>query len=219
MKIETTADLERIDFARGNGLVPVITQHARTGEVLMLAWSNREALERSLRERTMWYWSRSRQQLWHKGETSGNSQQLVALFLDCDADTILAHVDPAGPSCHTGDWSCFAGPPLLASLQETITRRARLDAATSSYTRKLLNNENLRLKKLGEEAVELALACGAGDADQVAEEAGDLFYHMLVACNAAGVTLDRVLGALERRRSAARPADQQAVEQQQHDRT
>ena len=115
MRIASPADLDRIDFARSNGLVPVIAQHARTGEVLMVAWANRQALERTLADGHMWYWSRSRGVLWRKGESSGNVQRLAGLWLDCDADTVLAHVEPAGPSCHTGEWSCFGAPPTLAA--------------------------------------------------------------------------------------------------------
>lgn len=210
MRIDGSADLDTIDFSRTGGIVPVVAQHARTGEVLMLAWADRGALERSLDERRMWYWSRSRERLWLKGETSGNVQALVALHGDCDSDAILALVHPSGPSCHTGDWSCFGGVPVMPALAAVIAERA---AAGDGYTGRLLGDENLRLKKLGEESVELALACARGDADAAAAEAADLLYHALVACAATGVTLDDVLAVLESRRgSAARSADQNAVD-------
>lgn len=217
MRIVESTDLDRVDFEKAAGLVSVIAQHARTGEVLMAAWANREALERTLAEGRMWYWSRSRAELWRKGDRSGNAQRVVGLWLDCDGDTVLAHVDPTGPSCHTGEWSCFSAPPTLAGLQEILALRAAGQGVEASYTRRLLADENLRLKKLGEEAVELALACRDGDGERTAEEAADLMYHLLVACLAADVSVDDVLVALDRRRSAALAADQHAVQQQQDD--
>lgn len=198
MRIDEPRQLDQLDFSKANGLMPVIAQHARTGEVLMLAFADREALERMLRERRMWYFSRSRNTLWLKGETSGNTQTLVSLHADCDRDSVLALVQPSGPSCHTGDWSCFDGPPTLARLAGVIADRAR-SAEPDSYTARLLADANLRLKKLGEEAVELAIACQTGDGATAANEAGDLFYHALVACAAAGVTLDDILSVLATR--------------------
>lgn len=183
------------------GLIPVIAQDVRTGEVLMMAWSNREALERTLAQRRMWYWSRSRACLWRKGDTSGNHQVLVSLHTDCDADVVLAMVVPAGPACHTGSDSCFETGPVLRRIGDVI--RERMAAGDdSSYTRRLLADDNLRLKKLGEEAVELALACASGDRERVASEAADLLYHTLVACAAAGMTEADLLGELVKRRAA-----------------
>lgn len=196
---DTATLLDAIDFERGNGLVPIITQHALTGEVLMLAYADREALRRTLDERVMWYWSRSRSELWKKGATSGNIQHLISLHRDCDSDAMLARVIPSGPTCHTGEWSCFGAPPTLAALDATIAERAQSGAG---YTGKLLGDANLRLKKLGEEAIELALACERGESARAAEEAADLLYHALVACHAAGTTLSDVLRALEERRKA-----------------
>ncbi|MHB1167684.1 MAG: bifunctional phosphoribosyl-AMP cyclohydrolase/phosphoribosyl-ATP diphosphatase HisIE [Longimicrobiales bacterium] len=232
MKILTAADLDGLDFTRGDGLITVVVQHARTGVVLMLAHANRAALERTLEQGEMWFWSRSRSELWHKGATSGNTQRLIALHADCDSDAVLALVEPAGPACHTGAESCFDGRPTLPALAAVIGARrtavedARRGSAASgnaqseqSYTARLLTNENLRLKKLGEEAIELALACRAQDATAASDEAADLVYHVLVACAAAGVELDDVLRVLERRRSAAAPSEEQPVYQQQHDRT
>jgi phosphoribosyl-AMP cyclohydrolase / phosphoribosyl-ATP pyrophosphohydrolase len=200
MRITEAAQLDGIDFGKAGGLVPVVTQHAHSGEVLMLAYGSRESLGRTLTEGEMWYWSRSRGELWRKGDTSGNVQRLVSLHLDCDGDAVVARVLTSGPSCHTGDWSCFAAPPTLAALDATIAERAA--AGGGSYTQRLLADGNLRLKKLGEEAVELALACERGQRDRVAEEAADLLYHVLVACRAAGVTAAAVLAELEGRRGA-----------------
>jgi phosphoribosyl-ATP pyrophosphohydrolase/phosphoribosyl-AMP cyclohydrolase len=205
----TTMDATLLDALRfdARGLVPVIAQHALTGEVLMLAWADRAALERTLDERVMWYWSRSRNALWKKGETSGNVQRLVSLHHDCDSDALLARVLPDGPTCHTGAWSCFAAPPTLAALDATIEERTRSGAG---YTGRLLGDGNLRLKKLGEEAVELALACGRGDVEGVAEEGADLLYHVMVACRAAGVPTAAVLAVLEQRAGRALSASDDA---------
>jgi phosphoribosyl-AMP cyclohydrolase / phosphoribosyl-ATP pyrophosphohydrolase len=189
--------LDALDFDRAGGLLPVVTQHALTGEVLMLAYTNRAALERTLAEQVMWYWSRSRAALWRKGETSGNVQRVVSLHPDCDADALLARVLPAGPSCHTGAWSCFDAAPTLRALADVITARVE---KPEGYTGRLLADANLRLKKLGEEAVELALSCQRQDTAAVAEEAADLLYHVLVACRGAGVKLEDVLAVLEERR-------------------
>jgi phosphoribosyl-AMP cyclohydrolase / phosphoribosyl-ATP pyrophosphohydrolase len=195
--------LERVDFEKGGGLVPVIAQDHRTGQVLMLGYADREALERSLETGLLTFRSRSRDRLWTKGETSGNVLRIVELQPDCDGDTVLALVDPAGPACHTGAVSCFPAAPTLPDLAATLTARRAADPATS-YTARLLADRNHRLKKLGEEAVELAVACADGDRDRVAEEAADLVYHVLTACLAADVELSDVLGALRDR--AGRPS-------------
>ncbi|HEX7118402.1 MAG TPA: bifunctional phosphoribosyl-AMP cyclohydrolase/phosphoribosyl-ATP diphosphatase HisIE [Longimicrobiales bacterium] len=233
MRIDTPSDIGTLDFESGGGLIPVVAQHAWTGEVLMLAYANCEALARTLETGEMWYWSRSRGRLWHKGETSGNVQRVVSLHADCDGDAVVARVVPTGPSCHTGDWSCFAAAPPLAALARVLAERAARAAADArapsppagtsavpgvveatgapaagapatapragSYTARLLRDRNLRLKKLGEEAVELAMACADGDRERAAEEAADLVYHALVAALGAGAAPDDVLAALERR--------------------
>jgi phosphoribosyl-ATP pyrophosphohydrolase/phosphoribosyl-AMP cyclohydrolase len=206
MKLGDASGLDAIDFGKGDGLVPVVAQHACTGELLMLGFADRQALERTLADGVMWYFSRSRRTLWKKGETSGYVQRVLSLHADCDADTVLARVLPAGPTCHTGAWSCFAAPPTLAALDEVIAARAA-DPGARGYTRRLLDDANLRLKKLGEEAVELALACERGERERVADEAADLLYHVLVACRAAGVTAADVLGRLEERRGVSAAAD------------
>ncbi|NVJ21485.1 MULTISPECIES: bifunctional phosphoribosyl-AMP cyclohydrolase/phosphoribosyl-ATP diphosphatase HisIE [Myxococcus] len=200
-------DLDRLDFTKGGGLVTVVTQDARTGDVLMVAHADREALERTLATGQMHYRSRTRG-LWHKGATSGNTQQVVSLRADCDGDAVLARVEKAGPACHTGDVTCF-GPgseDALASLDATLAERAaRPDAPGEkpSYTRRLLADRNLRLKKLGEEAAELVTACADSDAGRAAEEAADLLYHLLVAVRPLGLSLEDVKAVLARR--AAKP--------------
>lgn len=194
MIIDDAAQLELLDFAKAGSVIPVVTQHAHTGDVLMLAFATRDAVERTLAERVMWYWSRSRGELWRKGDTSGNVQHLVSLHADCDHDTLLARVLPAGPACHTGAPNCFDTAPTLSHLDTVIADRARTTG--DSYTQRLLADPNLRLKKLGEEAAELVIACANADTQRVAEEAADLLYHSLVACRAAGVGLEDVLGVL-----------------------
>ena len=198
MRIQRPQDLAQLAFDEGGGLVPVVAQHVRTGEVLMLAYASREALERTLESGDLVLWSRSRGELWHKGASSGNTQRVVALFADCDQDAVLALVEPAGPACHTGDWTCFGGLPTIPALAEVLDSRVE-NMPEGSYTTRLLADLNLRTKKLGEEAVELATACALTDHVRAAEEAGDLVYHALVACRALGVSAADVLGALERR--------------------
>jgi phosphoribosyl-ATP pyrophosphohydrolase/phosphoribosyl-AMP cyclohydrolase len=192
------AGLGALDFAKGGGLVPVIAQHDLTGEVLMLGYASREALERSLEDRLLTFHSRSRGALWTKGETSGNRLRVVALHVDCDHDAVLARVRPDGPACHTGARSCFGAPPTLAALADRLEAR-RTASPGSSYTARLLADRNQRLKKLGEEATELAVACADGDIERVRQEAADVVYHVLVAAMAAGVRLEQVLETLAER--------------------
>ncbi len=198
MRIHSAQDLDALAFEKAGGLVPVVAQHVRTGEVLMLAYANREALEKTLESGQLVLWSRSRAELWQKGATSGNSQRVVALFADCDADAVLALVEPAGPACHTGDWTCFGGLPTIPALAQVLDDRVE-NMPEGSYTTRLLSDLNLRTKKLGEEAVELATACALSDHLRAAEEAGDLVYHVLVACRALGISAAEVLGVLEGR--------------------
>lgn len=198
-------DIDTLDFAKGGGLVTVVTQDAMTGVVLMVAHGDREALEKTVETGEMHYHSRTRG-LWHKGFTSGNTQRVVSLTPDCDRDSVLARVTPSGPACHTLDQSCFGSTALSAdafgTLSATIESRVQaggVDAGSSSYTRKLFGDRNLRLKKIGEETAELLTACADGDRERMSEEAADLFYHVLVALRSEGVTLDDVRGVLARR--------------------
>ena len=195
-----TFDLDQLDFTKSGGLVTIVTQDVATGAVLMVAHADREALEHTLRTGEMHYRSRSRG-LWHKGGTSGNVQRVVSLTADCDADAILARVVPAGPACHNGTTSCFRDEAVqadvFATLDATITSRMQhRDETTTSYTQRLLGDRNLRLKKLGEEAVELATACVDGDVERATEETADLLYHALVALRAVGGSLDGVRAVL-----------------------
>lgn len=201
--------LSELDFSKLNDLVTVVTQDAQTGAVLMVAQADREALERTIVTGEMHYRSRSRG-LWHKGATSGNVQRLLSLTADCDGDTVLARVIPAGPACHTGAQTCFGTDD---SRSPTGNVFHRLDAviaergATSgeipeSYTRRLLADRNLRLKKLGEECAELIAACADGNREGAIGEGADLIYHVLVALRAVGVSLQDVSVELARREKA-----------------
>ncbi len=197
-------DLDALDFAKGGGLVSVVAQDARTAAVLMIAFADREALERTIATGEMHYRSRSRG-LWHKGATSGNVQRVISLTPDCDRDAVLARVIPAGPSCHTGTATCFGSgsSDALGTLDATIAERAAAGGVGGpGYTRQLLGDRNLRLKKLGEEASELVTACADGDAARATEETADLVYHALVALRAVGGSLDDVRRVLDER---ARP--------------
>jgi len=194
--------LDRLDFEKGGGLVTVIAQDASTGAVLMVAFADRAALERTIESGELHLFSRTRGP-WRKGETSGNVMRVESLAADCDGDAVLARVRPAGPACHTGSRSCFGEEALaadtLAALDRVIAARAVAPSA-GSYTAELLANRNRRLKKLGEEAAELVAACADGDATRASAEAADLLYHALVALRALGAGWDQVRAALAARR-------------------
>lgn len=194
-------DLGALDFAKGGGLVTVVAQDAATGAVLMVAHADREALEKTIATGDMHYRSRTRG-LWRKGDTSGNVQRVVSLTADCDGDAVLAVVRTAGPACHTGSVSCFGdgtGCDPFSRLDAVIERRAGDESAASSYTRRLLADRNLRLKKLGEECAELVVALADGEVDRAVQEAADLTYHVLVALRAEGVRLGAVGSVLDDR--------------------
>lgn len=198
----TAFDPASLDFAKGQGTVTVVTQDATTGRVLMVAHADREAIEKTLETGEMHYTSRTRG-LWHKGATSGNTQKVVSLSADCDRDAVVARVNPAGPACHTGSVSCFenAGWDVMSDLDQVITSRAESPDQGTSYTQRLLGDRNLRLKKLGEEATELAVACADGDAERATEEAADLIYHAMTALRSIGVGFADVQRVLSSRHS------------------
>ena len=187
-------------------LLPCIVQDARTGEVLTLAYMNDESLRRTRETGEMWFWSRSRQELWHKGERSGNVQRVKELRLDCDEDAILALVEPAGPACHTGERTCFHNGELepvpaeaLANLARTIADR-REAAPEGSYTATLLADPELAARKVGEEAEEVVRAARDESDERVAEEAADVLYHLAVLLAGRGVELADVYEVLNGRR-------------------
>lgn len=189
------------------GLVPCVVQACDTGEVLTLAYMNAEALARTRATGELHLYSRSRDQLWHKGETSGNVQAVKALRLDCDGDALLAIVQPAGPACHTGERTCFhqgqlepAAPhEVLPALERTIGDRAESRPA-SSYTVTLLDDPQLAGAKVQEEAEEVARAAREESDERVDEEAADLLYHLLVLIHARGRELADAERVLDDRR-------------------
>jgi phosphoribosyl-ATP pyrophosphohydrolase/phosphoribosyl-AMP cyclohydrolase len=198
-----------------DGLVPVVAQERRSGDVLMLAYADRDALARTLTTGEAHYFSRSRQAPWRKGESSGHIQRVVEVRLDCDGDAVLYRVDQTGPACHTGERTCFSsvldesgpaarpgadpGGHLLTRLAATIAQRAE-DRPDGSYTVKLLDRGVAKIaQKMGEEAVETVVAATAEDDGRLAAESADLLYHLLVLLQSRGVPLERVWGELERR--------------------
>lgn len=206
------------------GLVPAVLQDAHTGVVLMVAYMNEEALRRTLESGKAWFWSRSRQEYWLKGETSGNILEVRSVCYDCDADTVLLKVIPRGPgvACHTGRYSCFFNPlagrqppgeggegveereafpaGILLELAELIRQR-RQEAPEGSYTARLLaGGRREAARKVGEEALETALAALEGSREELTREAADLLYHLLVLLEASDLPLEAVLAELARRR-------------------
>jgi len=201
------------------GLVPAIVQDAADGMVLMLGYMNAESLERTLSTGDVWFWSRSRSELWHKGATSGNYLRVVEARLDCDSDTVLVRAIPEGPTCHTGNRSCFStvlppavardepapsGASTLSHLFSTIEGR-RAVPEQGSYTNHLLSQGVDRIgRKLGEETAEVIIAAKNGKPQEIRAEVADLLYHTLVLLSATGVSLDDVGAELRAREGAAR---------------
>ncbi len=191
-----------------DGLVPCIVQDWRSGEVLMLAYMNSEALARTRATGELHLWSRSRSEQWHKGATSGNVQRVRALRIDCDGDALLAFVEPRGPACHTGDRTCFhrgelqPGAPAetLPALERTLTERER-ERPADSYTVALLNDPPRAGEKVREEAEEVARAAREESDERVEEEAADVIYHLLVLLRTRGRSLADVERVLDGRRA------------------
>ncbi len=194
------------------GLIPVVVQHARSGEVLMLGYMNEEALQQTLVSGMVTFWSRSRQTLWRKGETSGNVLRLIDIRQDCDGDALLVLAEPAGPTCHTGRVSCFhrtlegdlteqrvPSSNILTDLADVIAQRASMPRE-GSYTTKLLTGGVDRIgKKIGEEAAEVIIAAKNGAPAEIAWEVADLLYHLLVLLQNQGMALEDVWAELRRR--------------------
>ncbi|MES2123402.1 MAG: bifunctional phosphoribosyl-AMP cyclohydrolase/phosphoribosyl-ATP diphosphatase HisIE [Gemmatimonadota bacterium] len=204
-------DTLRFDAA---GLIPIVAQDARSGDVLMLAWGSREALARSAATGEAHYWSRSREAIWRKGETSGHTQHLREIRIDCDRDAVLYRVEQQGPACHTGTPTCFAhvltptgevsasddpGGHLLTRLASIIADRDRARPA-GSYTGSLFERGLPKIsQKVGEEAIETIVAAHAESDERLASEAADLLYHLLVLLRVRGVPLAAVLDELAAR--------------------
>lgn len=208
------------------GLVPAIIQDADNKQVLMMAYMNRESLRLTLENGETWFWSRSRQELWHKGATSGNIQSVVSLAYDCDGDTLLVQVNPKGPACHTGEASCFFneitvdGQPslsgiedtpalsdrfaVLAELEEIIAKR-EVERPEGAYTTYLFDKGvDKILKKVGEEASETIIAAKNRDNEELRLEVSDLIYHLLVLLQERKLPLDDILDELSRRHERPR---------------
>lgn len=200
-----------------DGLVPAVVQDVQSKEVLMLAYMNEEALQRSLETKETWFYSRSRQELWHKGATSGHTQEIVDLRFDCDADALIVRVKPAGPACHTGSYSCFSTSLLdeesqqlrpfkegerfaiLNELESTIAQR-ETERPPGAYTTYLFEQGvDKILKKIGEEAAEVIIAAKNRDQDELKWEAADLLYHLFVLLREQQLPLDDVLQVLAQR--------------------
>ncbi len=195
-----------------NGLVPAIIQDAASKEVLTLAYMNEESLQKSLETKETWLFSRSRQELWHKGETSGNTQKIVDIRYDCDADALVVLVVPAGPACHKGDYSCFSSSLLKEHIRTNPSRFAIIDELEQliakreaerpegAYTTYLFNEGvDKILKKVGEETAEVIIAAKNRDHEELKWEVADLLYHTLVLLREQKLPLDDVLAVLEER--------------------
>jgi phosphoribosyl-ATP pyrophosphohydrolase/phosphoribosyl-AMP cyclohydrolase len=203
-------NLDELSFS-SDGLLPVVVQHHRSGEILMVGFANREAVQKTLETGHGWFFSRSRQRLWEKGETSGNYLDLKALRVDCDADALIYLCEPHGPTCHTGEVSCFfqtldeipAGETsgeAAAILFNTIEQRKQADPG-SSYVARLLSEGVDRIgKKVGEEATEVVIAAKNADRAEVAHEVADLWFHTFILLAQQGMTPEDVWDELRRRR-------------------
>ncbi len=196
---------ETIDFEKMNGIVPVVVQDFHDGTVLMLGFMNEEALHRTLEERHVVFWSRSKKRLWKKGESSGNILDLVSIETDCDSDSLLIKASPRGPVCHTGQRSCFKKAELLSwnlviEKLIAIIQKRKGELPENSYTTELFKRGLPYIgQKVGEEAVELAISAQYQDQQRCVEEAADLVYHMLVLLEAKEIGMAPVLKELENR--------------------
>jgi phosphoribosyl-AMP cyclohydrolase / phosphoribosyl-ATP pyrophosphohydrolase len=202
-------DPNTIDFEKLDGLAPALVMDAGKGLPLMLGFMNREALDKTLAEKRVTFFSRSKQRLWTKGETSGNVLELRDVKLDCDNDTLLIYAEPHGPTCHLGRYSCFDVPPnpppdFLATLEALIQRRKK-EMPEGSYTTTLFQKGVGRIaQKVGEEAVETVVAAMKDDREELLNESADLIYHLLVLLTERGLTLAEVIDVLEARHKPKR---------------
>lgn len=210
----TLADVETLDFDKAGGLLPAIVQHAQSGVVLMLGYMNREAVRATLTRRRVVFFSRSRQRLWEKGETSGHTLELAAVRADCDRDTLLVTALPAGPVCHLGTAACFGDDPptevgrlaFLGALEAVIAQRMA-DRPEGSYTARLYAQGPKRIaQKVGEEGLEVALAAVAETDDKLIAESADLLYHLLLLLKSRGLRLERIVAELESRHAGKAPS-------------
>jgi len=197
-------DPDSLDWAKMDGLIPAIVQHAASGEVRMLGYMDRTALDATITDKLVTFYSRSRGEPWRKGETSGNLLDLVDIRFDCDRDALLILATPRGPTCHTGSSSCFGddgapGTGFIATVDALVASRATADPATSYTARLLAEGPARAAQKVGEEGVETALAGRCGDDIELASEAADLVYHLTVLLRARGLGWAEVIEELKRR--------------------
>lgn len=196
-------DVNSLAWGKMDGLLPAAVQDADTGQLLMLGYMDRAALEATIADGLVTFFSRSRQRLWRKGESSGNVLHLVGIAADCDQDALLVVAQPAGPTCHLGTDSCFGGEPggagWLGKLERIVADRAAADPAKSYTARLLADGPGKAAQKVGEEGVEVALAAVSRDADGLTEEAADLLFHLLVTLRSRDVRLSQVVDVLRRR--------------------
>ena len=201
-------DVSAIDFAKSGGLVPAIVQHARTRQVLMLGYMNEKAVRQSVDTGLVTFFSRSKDRLWVKGESSGNTLSLVSVRADCDRDALLVEAEPAGPVCHLGTRGCFddgeaPGVGFLETLASIVRARREADPKDSYVARLLASGPLKAAQKVGEEGVEVALAAVAQDDKALTEEAADLVFHLLVALESRGVALSDVIETLRARHASS----------------
>ena len=195
----------KIDFEKMGGLVPAIIQDANTKNVLMLGFMNEEAYEKTLETRHVTFWSRTRQTLWTKGETSGHFLNLVDMKIDCDNDTLLVRVNPIGPTCHTGTDTCWGednerNPLLFLSELQSFIDKRKQEMPEGSYTTSLFNKGiNKIAQKVGEEALETVIEATNGTSDHLVYEASDLLYHLLVMLTEKGLRIEDVASELQKR--------------------
>jgi phosphoribosyl-ATP pyrophosphohydrolase/phosphoribosyl-AMP cyclohydrolase len=199
---------DSMDWAKSGGLLPLIAQHAHDGRVLMVGCTNPDAMALTLATGEAHFWSRTRQRIWRKGETSGHTLRVVSMAADCDRDALLCQVLPAGPTCHRGTQSCFDGDgpahPWLNQLDALIASRA--SGSGPGYVTELLSGPvSRRAQKVGEEAVETALAAVSGSADALRSEAADLLFHLMVLLRGNGLSLADVAGELAKRHHRKEP--------------
>lgn len=215
--IDAKAFIDQLQWNE-QGLIPAIVQDAKTNQVLMMAYMSPESLQQSCDCGETVFWSRSREEIWHKGATSGNTQRIVSMAADCDKDTLLIQVAPSGPACHTGSTSCFYETmggvepvvrtnerlAMLSALEQTIEARKR-ERPEGAYTTYLFDNGiDKILKKIGEESAEIIIAAKGADQQELIGETSDLLFHLLVLLNTTGISLDDIMTELERRHSVPR---------------
>lgn len=202
-----TINSEILDWNKQQGLIPAIIQHYHTGKVLMLGYMNQAALQKTLSTQKVTFFSRTKQRLWTKGESSGNTLNLINISQDCDNDSLLVQVEPTGPTCHKGTESCWPqnnAHPFINTL-ETLIHERKCDLSASSYTANLFKQGTKRIaQKVGEEGLETALAAATNDQEELINEASDLIYHLLVLLEDQNISLSEVNANLAMRHQQAK---------------